>query len=636
MQNREEFFKIIELRKKKLEEVKIELKNKFIGIDDVIDKIINNITLWYLTPEIQFKPLIISLWGITGVGKTDLVRTLVKLLQFNDKFIEIQMDVQNGFRKNIEDYLESSEINPNEPSIILLDEIQRYRTIDETGAMIRNEYFNDIWMLLSDGRFQNKSDKKAKLIEMLMDELYWDDHNKYEESDADENDTPNKAELKKKKYQTSYYSANKLKKFINSQLSVEEIMKMGIQDKIDLIEKSIKDDFINEGAVYNKMLIFISGNLDEAFTMASNVDDSESDADVYHDFSKRINIITIKNALKSKFKPEQIARFGNNHIIYPCLNKDSYYKIIIKNIDEILNKIYDEHGINITLTDNVINVIYRNGVFPTQGVRPTISTIYSIVGSNLPFFIYYALIECVDKLTIDYFENQLYCKINNTNYVKDVVLDVDCIRNNKSNDEKMLIAVHELGHALVYSVLFKTPPKQIVVNGTDYRNGFVVPHESVGNVTYIKNKLSVLLAGMVAEEIVFGLEYKSSGSSADIENATNLAGEYVRAFGMSKFISRIGTEANSSRDDREYNLDISETNEIIEHILVTQKNMARNVIMDNIQLYKALLTHITENSNITNDEFMNICSKFGLEIQIMGVNDKIIYSYDTKVKQFLK
>ena len=636
MQNREEFFKIIELRKKKLEEVKIELKNKFIGIDDVIDKIINNITLWYLTPEIQFKPLIISLWGITGVGKTDLVRTLVKLLQFNDKFIEIQMDVQNGFRKNIEDYLESSEINPNEPSIILLDEIQRYRTIDETGAMIRNEYFNDIWMLLSDGRFQNKSDKKAKLIEMLIDELYWDDHNKYEESDADENDTPNKAELKKKKYQTSYYSANKLKKFINSQLSVEEIMKMGIQDKIDLIEKSIKDDFINEGAVYNKMLIFISGNLDEAFTMASNVDDSESDADVYHDFSKRINIITIKNALKSKFKPEQIARFGNNHIIYPCLNKDSYYKIIIKNIDEILNKIYDEHGINITLTDNVINVIYRNGVFPTQGVRPTISTIYSIVGSNLPFFIYYALIECVDKLTIDYFENQLYCKINNTNYVKDVVLDVDCIRNNKSNDEKMLIAVHELGHALVYSVLFKTPPKQIVVNGTDYRNGFVVPHESVGNVTYIKNKLSVLLAGMVAEEIVFGLEYKSSGSSADIENATNLAGEYVRAFGMSKFISRIGTEANSSRDDREYNLDISETNEIIEHILVTQKNMARNVIMDNIQLYKALLTHITENSNITNDEFMNICSKFGLEIQIMGVNDKIIYSYDTKVKQFLK
>lgn len=636
MQNRKEFFKIIELRKKKLEEVKIELKNKFIGIDDVIDKIINNITLWYLTPEIQFKPLIISLWGITGVGKTDLVRTLVKLLQFNDKFIEIQMDVQNGFRKNIEDYLESSEINPNEPSIILLDEIQRYRTIDETGAMIRNEYFNDIWMLLSDGRFQNKSDKKAKLIEMLMDELYWDDYNKYEESDADENDTPNKAELKKKKYQTSYYSANKLKKFINSQLSVEEIMKMGIQDKIDLIEKSIKDDFINEGAVYNKMLIFISGNLDEAFTMASNVDDSESDADVYHDFSKRINIITIKNALKSKFKPEQIARFGNNHIIYPCLNKDSYYKIIIKNIDEILNKIYDEHGINITLTDNVINVIYRNGVFPTQGVRPTISTIYSIVGSNLPFFIYYALIECVDKLTIDYFENQLYCKINNTNYVKDVVLDVDCIRNNKSNDEKMLIAVHELGHALVYSVLFKTPPKQIVVNGTDYRNGFVVPHESVGNVTYIKNKLSVLLAGMVAEEIVFGLEYKSSGSSADIENATNLAGEYVRAFGMSKFISRIGTEANSSRDDREYNLDISETNEIIEHILVAQKNMARNVIMDNIQLYKALLTHITENSNITNDEFMNICSKFGLEIQIMGVNDKIIYSYDTKVKQFLK
>ena len=66
-----EFLDRIESRKKKLEEVKTALKEKFIGIDNVIDKIIDNISLWYLTPEIQFKPLIISLWGITGVGKTD-------------------------------------------------------------------------------------------------------------------------------------------------------------------------------------------------------------------------------------------------------------------------------------------------------------------------------------------------------------------------------------------------------------------------------------------------------------------------------------------------------------------------------------------------------------------------------------
>src|SRR5271166_4596400 len=98
----------ITIRKEKLEEVRIALKNKFIGIDEVIDKIIDNISLWYLTPEIQFKPLIVSLWGITGVGKTDLVRQLVKLLDFTDKFIEIQMDIKNDYSRNIENYLENS------------------------------------------------------------------------------------------------------------------------------------------------------------------------------------------------------------------------------------------------------------------------------------------------------------------------------------------------------------------------------------------------------------------------------------------------------------------------------------------------------------------------------------------------
>ena len=135
-----DFIKRIGERKGKLENVKKELKKKFIGIDGVIDKIIDNISLWYMTPEIQFRPLIVSLWGITGVGKTDLVRTLVNLLEFTDKFIEIQMDMKLDYSRNIENYLESSGVDCNEPAILLLDEIQRYRTIDENGLA---EFFNE-------------------------------------------------------------------------------------------------------------------------------------------------------------------------------------------------------------------------------------------------------------------------------------------------------------------------------------------------------------------------------------------------------------------------------------------------------------------------------------------------------------
>src|SRR5574344_2039788 len=140
---------LINKKKEVLESVRISLKEKFIGIDEIIDKIINGISLWYIIPEYQLRPLIVNLWGITGVGKTDLVRTLIKLLNINDKFVEIQLDMKDNYTLNIQSYLELSDIEPDEQCVLLLDEMQRFRTIDENGNLLESKYFNDIWMLLS-------------------------------------------------------------------------------------------------------------------------------------------------------------------------------------------------------------------------------------------------------------------------------------------------------------------------------------------------------------------------------------------------------------------------------------------------------------------------------------------------------
>ena len=114
---------------------------------------------------------------------------------------------------------------------------------------------------------------------------------------------------------------------LNLKISADEIMRMSLAQRTEIMEDSLKLGNVNEGKSYEKLLIFISGNLDEAFVMADEVEDSERDADIYHELSKRINIIHIKHALSKQFKPEQIARFGNNHVIYPCLDKKSYYEI---------------------------------------------------------------------------------------------------------------------------------------------------------------------------------------------------------------------------------------------------------------------------------------------------------------------
>jgi Peptidase family M41/ATPase family associated with various cellular activities (AAA) len=632
-----EFFNQIKERKEKLEEVKIKLKEKFIGIDNVIDKIIDYISLWYLMPSIQFRPLIISLWGITGVGKTDLVRTLVSLLKFTDKFIEIQMDMKNDYMKNIENFLEGGGIDTKEPAILLLDEIQRYRTINEKGGMVENKHFNDIWTLLSDGRFQNNSERKVQILEMLLDEMYYLDARENEnepdmESEKNVSTEKKSKSLKKRRFKTSSWSANRMKKTLNLNHSVEEIMEMDAEERIFLVQNSLKSDNINEGKFYEKLLIFISGNLDNAFKMSKEIEDSEVDADIYHELSKRINIIDIKEALSYQFKPEQIARFGNNHVIYPCLDKKSYYKIIKINCQKILDRIKNEHNIDIKLSNDIYDIIYRNGVFPTQGVRPAISTVFNILGSNLPYFIYNAFCNDVNKLYIEYNNKCLLSKINKKTYKKEIILEIDNIRENKTIDEKILFIIHENGHALLYSLLFNTPPKQININASGFSDGFIIKHESIDNKTFIRNQIAVLLAGFVAEEIVFGEEFKSNGSSADIINATNIAARYVRHYAMNGTISNIDKEV---QQHYESNYDVDKTNNIIENILSEERKRTRDLLNEHIVLYKIIIKHCIDNNGISITDYLRLCNENGLNLIQKEINDKLIYSYDEKVKHFL-
>jgi len=142
----------IEEKSSKLAKVKKNLKAKFIGLDEIIDRIIDSIQVWFITPELLLNPVIINLWGMTGVGKTDLVRKLVKELNFEDKFVEIQLN-NDQKEKSIQEELIQSNILYEEQAILLLDEIQRFRSIDEEGKAKSNSNYSDIWELLSDGSF---------------------------------------------------------------------------------------------------------------------------------------------------------------------------------------------------------------------------------------------------------------------------------------------------------------------------------------------------------------------------------------------------------------------------------------------------------------------------------------------------
>ena len=137
----------------KLEEAKEILKKEFIGIDNTIDEVVDNVRSWYTMSSIQDKPAVINLWGLTGVGKTSMVTRLMEIINFNDKTFRLDLGEKEGnmsFRNSLSDLCENQD---DAPIVIMLDEFQHARTLE---GPFRTEISNDknrmVWELIDSGK----------------------------------------------------------------------------------------------------------------------------------------------------------------------------------------------------------------------------------------------------------------------------------------------------------------------------------------------------------------------------------------------------------------------------------------------------------------------------------------------------
>ncbi|NCB45930.1 ATP-dependent zinc metalloprotease FtsH, partial [bacterium] len=105
-----------------------------------------------------------------------------------------------------------------------------------------------------------------------------------------------------------------------------------------------------------------------------------------------------------------------------------------------------------------------------------------------------------------------------------------------SEKEKTNTAYHEMGHAIVAAKLPDTDPVHkitIIPRGMALGLTMQLPLEDRLSVSksHLKHQISILLAGRVAESIIFG--EITSGASNDIERATKIARKMVCELGMS-------------------------------------------------------------------------------------------------------
>jgi cell division protease FtsH len=465
-----------------LEVARKTLKKEFFGIDKAIDELINNTRSWYVLNNYQNRPLVVNLWGLTGVGKTSLVTRLIEILGFKDQLFKFDLGDKNGsnsFKNNIYDISEKDE---NEPIVIILDEFQHSRTLKgPTRTEVDTDENRKIWELLDSGKIEyfywyaglsklSTHTKKLKYFILLGVEvengiitegwsIFKAEFNNINPAISVENKKTDKIFVDETYYEDIMKYAGRQYNFSITTELRDYLFTLNGKQTVDFLTDVVRMGSKPQLKNFSKALIFIIGNLDEAYNMSGNLS-ADIDADNFHESSLKITIPQIKRALTTRFRNEQIARLGNNHIIYPALNKKAYLDIIHYELDKVKQQTSDHLDLDLFFEDSVIQLIYKEGVFPTQGVRPLLTTINYLIKNNLPDFFSEILVHnlAVIQLRFKVEKKFLTCHFMADNAVlhnKKIVIEtpLEDIRISKKDDMQAIIAVHESGHALISAIL---------------------------------------------------------------------------------------------------------------------------------------------------------------------------------------
>ena len=154
------FISRMNISKAKLEQVNAQLKTEFVGIDEIIDKLTNIFASWN---DNIVRPIVVPVFGMTGVGKTSVIQRMIELLKLSDRTTNVPVGVctkSNADTRPAKVLLQSlgfvdwenfkSIEDVPEDSILIIDEIQQLRTKDEDGIEIESE-FNELYKIIDSG-----------------------------------------------------------------------------------------------------------------------------------------------------------------------------------------------------------------------------------------------------------------------------------------------------------------------------------------------------------------------------------------------------------------------------------------------------------------------------------------------------
>ncbi len=188
-----------------------------------------------------------------------------------------------------------------------------------------------------------------------------------------------------------------------------------------------------------------------------------------------------------------------------------------------------------------------------------------------------------------------------------------------TDQEKKIVAYHEVGHALVAAKQTHSAPVQkiTIVPRTSGALGYTMQVEEGNHYLMsqeeLENKIATLTGGRAAEELIFASA--STGASNDIEQATKLARAMITRYGMSKDFDMVALETVNNQylgGDTSLACSAETQTEIDKQVMALVKKQhakAAAILLENRNKLDELAQYLYEKETITGEEFMNILKR---------------------------
>ncbi len=186
-----------------------------------------------------------------------------------------------------------------------------------------------------------------------------------------------------------------------------------------------------------------------------------------------------------------------------------------------------------------------------------------------------------------------------------------------TSKEKLIVAYHEVGHALVAAKQDNSAPvhKITIIPRTSGALGYTMQVDDNGNhylmsKEELANKIATLTGGRAAEALIF--KSITTGASNDIEQATKLARGMIAQYGMS---DQFGMVALQTKNNAYLGGDMSiacsedtmkQVDDEVIALVKAQYEKAYQILESNIMKLHEIVKYLYERETITGEEFMQI------------------------------